>query len=465
MINRVLIRIKVVQLLYSYLLVENRFNLETQSEQPTRESRFAYSLYLDMLGIMACIASDVKRRGMGMPLQQTRFMQAITTDEKVKSLLHKWRLNGNPYEAVIEPLADAIKESAVYKKFLKSENPGSQADEKVWQDIFNMLIVNDARLKEIVAGKENYSLRGVERMETMMASTFRNFYASSDNLADALSTLRRSMEQARELYFRLLDLPVRLAALRERDIDEARNKYLATSEDRNPNMRFVENMFVDEIAHNETVQKAIENYGVSMTKDDEPMLRSLLRSIMESELYKEYMEFPATDYKADCEFWRNAYRQIVFENADFLEALEDRSVFWNDDLDTIGTFVLKTVKRFAEGKGEDALLPMYKDDIDAAFGAELFSYVVNNKTTYRKYIDEALDTSIWESDRLAFMDVVVLMTAIAEMLNFPTIPLTVTINEYIEIAKAYSTGKSGQFVNGLLGVIVRRLQNDNILHK
>lgn len=456
MINRVLIRIKVVQLLYSYLLVENQFNLESPSEQPTRESRFAYSLYLDMLGIMACVASGVKRRGGDMPLRNTRFMLALTTDEKIKTLLQKWRMNGNPYENVISMLVENVKESQIYKNFIKAEGT-DKVDDKIWQDIFNVILLPDTRLREIISSQENYTLRGEERMEMMMEKTFRNFYVSSDNLPDALKTLAMSMDRARELYFRLLDLPVRLSMLREADIDDARNKFLASAEDRNPNMRFVNNAFVDAIAHSETVQKAIEGYGINISADDEPMLRSLLRAVMESDIYKEYMEFPATDFKTDCEFWKNVYRQVIFDNPDLLEALEDKSVFWNDDLDIIGTFVSKTVKRIGDGKGEDAFLPMYKDEEDARFGAELFSAVVKNKTLYRKYIDDALDTSIWESDRLAFMDVVVLMAAIAEMLNFPKIPLNVTINEYIEISKAYSTAKSGVFVNGLLGVIVRQL--------
>ena len=145
--------------------------------------------------------------------------------------------------------------------------------------------------------------------------------------------------------------------------------------------------------------------------------------------------------------------------------MESKSVFWNDDIDIMTEFAIKTYRRFEEGMGQNALLAMYKDDDDRAFGLDLFRAVVNNKEQYRAVIDECLDTKIWETERLAYMDVIILETAIAEMLNFPSIPLKVTINEYIEMAKSYSTNKSGMFVNGLLGVIVAKLRREGKLLK
>lgn len=472
MINRVLIRIKVVQLLYSYLLVENQFSIESQPAQPTREKRFAYSLYLEVLAMMADVASEITRRGGDSPLYETRFIQRIVADEKVRALIQRHAMGADPLKDVARGITVKVKESGLYKKFLKSENPGSAADERIWEDIFNTIIMTDPAFSNAITGMENYSLSGVERMRGMMEATFTSFYASADHLPDALATLRKSMEKARELYFRLLDLPCRLTALRNADIEERRNAYLATSEDRNPNMRFVENQLVDFLNHSEELESAISRYGMSMSIDDEPMLRSLLKAIMASDAYKEYMEFPVTDSERDCEFWRTIFRQVIFVNPDFLEALEDKSVFWNDDIDIMGTFVLKTVKRIAEryGKGGDCdaaevFLPMYKDEEDANFGSSLFSAVVRNKELYRQYIDEGLDRRIWEADRMAYMDVIVMLTAVAEMLNFPKIPLNVTLNEYIEIAKSYSTAKSGQFVHGMLGAIVANLQNSGKLMK
>lgn len=474
MINRILIRTKVVQLLYASLLTNNQFAIEDLPENATREKRFAYSLYLEALAVMAGVAGNIRRRGGDSPLEDTRFIKRITEDARVKQLVDSNRISsGNSFANAQQRITEKVKESGLYKKFLKSENPGSLADEKIWEDIFNSIIITDPAFTSAYSEMEGYSLSGVERMQHLMEDTFKRFYGSTDNLHDSLETLAVSMDKARELYFRLLDLPCRLTAMRDAEIEERRKAYLATTEDRNPNMRFVENALVDYLNHSETLNKAIEKYGNSWGIDDEPMLRSLLKAIMASDVYQEYMEFPVTDVARDCEFWRTILRQVVFVNPDFLEALEDKSVFWNDDVDVIGTFVLKTIKRISSAltnetnlaEDADVFLPKFKDEEDANFGKALFTAVVSNKEKYREYIDAALNKDIWESERMAYMDVVVMMAAVAEMINFPGIPLNVTINEYIEIAKAYSTGKSGQFVHAMLGHIAENLRKAGVLMK
>ncbi len=470
MINRVLIRIKVVQLLYSYLLVENKFTLCDSPENPTREKRFAYNLYLDVLGLMEKIASGINHRGLGYVLKDTRFIQRISIDERIKSQEKKMAEDSKSLYSALPELISKIKESGLYKKYLKSENPGSLENEKIWQDIFNQIIFNDSQLNKLIADRDGFTLNGVDRMREMMETTFSNFYSSSDNIHDALNTLKRSMDKARELYFRLLQLPILLTSIKDEEIENNRTKFLATSEDRNPNLRFVENAFVETLRNSEELEKGIAAYGTQFGIDDGPVLRSLLKAITASEYYQEYMAFPATDFKMDCELWKNLYKYVIFENPDFLEALEDKSVFWNDDLGIIGDFVLKTVRNIAESHKDgnnlntssiatsSFLLPMYKDEEDSRFGKELFELVIKNKETYKEYIDEALDKTSWESDRLAYMDIVIMMTALAEILNFPKIPLNVSLNEYIEIAKSYSTPKRGQFISALLGDIFSKLR-------
>ena len=162
--------------------------------------------------------------------------------------------------------------------------------------------------------------------------------------------------------------------------------------------------------------------------------------------------------------WRNFLRYVVFPSDDLNEALEGKSVYWNDDIDTIGTFVLKTIRRFEEGENSP-LLPQFKDDEDSRFGRELFNEVLKHKDEYNAIIEEALNKDSWDTDRLAFMDTVIARTALAELLNFPKIPVSVTINEYIEIAKAYSTPKSSFFLNGLLGAAVTNLRKQGKLLK
>ncbi|MDE7510141.1 MAG: transcription antitermination protein NusB, partial [Muribaculaceae bacterium] len=325
-------------------------------------------------------------------------------------------------------LPHTLNNSGLYNHFVRGDDSDLPSDEKIWQELFQTIIMPDPALNRVISGRDNYTLGGVERMQGIMEETFKNFYASADDIPDALRTLRMSMEKAQELYFRLLWLPVQLVQLREREIDEARARYTATAEERNPNLRFVENAYVEFVRGNESINDVIDRYGRNMTVDDEPMLRALLRAIMASDIYKEYMEFPTTDFVNDCEFWKNIYKHVIFVNPDFLEALEEKSVFWNDDIDTIGTFVLKTVKRIADKQSFASIMTPYKDEEDAVFGAELFQDVVKNKEELRTYINEALDTRLWDADRLAFMDIVILMTAIAEIQNFPKIPLQVSIN-------------------------------------
>lgn len=467
MINRELIRIKTIQLLYSYLLVENPFSIESQPSAPTKEKRFAYSLYLDILVLFTRLAKDVDRRS-GSPLADTRFIRNIISDERIKSLLSKYEMTSFPFSGLEKDLAAKIKESALYRNYLKSE--GKSGDEKIWKDIFEIIIMNDAALNRQISERENYTLKGVDRMRAIMETTFSNFFASADNIHDALIILRHSMDKTRELYFRILALPIALTTLREREIDNAQYKLLKRSEDLNPNLRFVDNEFVKFLRSNEAVQEGILKYKIDWLSENESLVRSLLKVIMQCSIYKEYVEFPATDFKTDCEFWRNIYRYIIFIDESFLEALEDRSVFWNDDLDVIGTFIVKSIKKLSGAEedpklAEDFVLPMFKDNEDAEFGALLFSDVIRRKDYYRELILDNIDKSQWELERLAFMDSVILMTALAEIINFPKIPLSVSFNEYIEIAKYYSTPRSGVFINGLLGTIVTSLQEKGIVLK
>lgn len=467
MINRILIRIKVVQMLYSYLLLEKTFRLESQPTPPTKEKRFAYALYLDMLVLIVRIAESVEKRGGEKPLYDNRFIRSLVNDDKLRPLLLRYRTEPFPYQTAVAPLAEKVKESGVYKNFLKKDKNTLGAEITIWRDFFNVIISRDPALNTLFSAQPNFSLRAVDRMKELMDTTFSNFLTSQDNVHDALKELDKSLNKARELYFRLLTLPVELTRLREREIDEAQNKFIRTEEDMNPNMRFVENQLVAMIAADPTVNDYVADKKLAWLPDDDVLLRSLLKKIKQSEIYADYMEFPVTDMHMDCEFWRNIYKYIILNDPDFLEALEDKSVFWNDDLEIIGTFVLKTFKRFDENaaSGDRAVMDMYKDDEDARFGAELFSAVIRNKDTYRRLIDSQVNVTSWDTERLAFMDVVIMETAIAEIMNFPKIPTNVSINEYIEMARAYSTPKSAQFVHGVLGAVVEHLQKEGKLLK
>lgn len=465
MINRILIRIKVIQILYSFLLTENKFSIPEQGEQPTKERRFSYSLYLDMLYLLVRISKGITRRGGGMPLAETRFIKTIENDDKIRALAGKYRMSDFTLSPVVAELTDRLKESALYKNWLKSDNRDDQADTRFWRQVTDIIVLPDARLNSLFPSRENFALRGVDKMKDLLDETFTNFMGAQDNVEEALKTLSASLEKARELYFRLLDLPVAITDLHERDLEERRNKYIVDHGDLNPNLRMVENQLVASLRFNEVISSYVENNHISWRNEEPLLLQSLLKAILSSEVYKNYAELPATDYHTDTEFWRDVYKHVIFENDRFLESLEDKSVFWNDDVEIIGTFLLKTLRNFDEKEGNGKVLDKFKDEEDARFGKELMTYVWTNRAEYREMINSVLSQATWDAERLAFMDVVIVMTALAEILNFPKIPLSVTYNEYIELAKSYSTAKSGGFVNGLLGSIVKKLREEGKLFK
>lgn len=463
MINRVLIRIKTVQLLYAYLLIEKPFRLESQPSSPTKEKRFAYSLYLDMNYLMLKIAENVAAPNKSYPLLKSSYIANQGFQEAMKPLDANYASGSFPFKDVLASLTEKVSRSLPFKEYLKnSEDPGMK--EKFWEDIYNHIILADPQLNEIIVAMQGYTLSGFERMKAMMTDTFRNFYATGSGLNESLQTLSLSMGKARELYLRLLDLPVELTALRSDQLELNKKKLLPTSEDINPNMRLADNKLARKISEDPDFNKYIEQYKISWISEDKELLEHLLKEILSSDIYQNYIVSSDFSLERDVLFWKDIFNEVILNDREFLEYLENKSVFWNDDLEITSTFLFKTFKNFEKDEAVSShILPMYKDDEDAAFGAELFRYVISDKNYYRQLIDKASEGDKWEADRLAFMDVVVTMTALAEILHFPKIPLTVSINEYIEIAKSYSSSKSGAFVHGLLAKIISGLKEEGVL--
>ena len=198
--------------------------------------------------------------------------------------------------------------------------------------------------------------------------------------------------------------------------------------------------------------------------NEEEFIKALCEKIQASDIYNEYMAAETSSYEEDRELWRKIYKKIIFNNPELDQVLEDQSLYWNDDKEIVDTFVLKTIKRFDEKNGADQeLLPEFKDEEDKDFARRLFRRTILNADYYRHLISE--NTRNWELDRVAFMDVIIMQIALAEILSFPNIPISVSLNEYVEIAKLYSTPKSGSFINGTLDGIVKVLRKENKLTK
>ena len=176
------------------------------------------------------------------------------------------------------------------------------------------------------------------------------------------------------------------------------------------------------------------------------------------------MESKDDNYETDRELWRKLYRTFIQNNSDLDSLLEDISLYWNDDKEVVDTFVLKTIKRFAEQNGtKQELLPEWDSDEEKDFARKLFRAAILNADEYQHYMSEA--SRNWDFSRLAFMDIILMQIAIAEMMTLPNVPISVTINEYVEIAKIYSTHKSGGYINGMLDAIARNLVKTGRLMK
>lgn len=478
MINRELIRIKVVQLLYSSLITDSSFSIEQPAENPTREKRFAYGAYLELLAVIVRSAEQTTARGGHSPLAETRFVKALKNDERIAAILRRPSAvtlgraglpSAPSLETIASSVSQAIKESGLYKKYLKD----GEQDMRIWESIYKYIIAEDPQWTAYVSSRENFTLHGLERVRELLEKTFANFYSSSDNLSEVGKSLSRSMLQARKLYIRLLSLPIAITERRAQELESNRTRYNPSAEDVNPNMRFAENKLVRLLQADGLLEAELEkDNSLRWLPDDFGIVSRLLKTIMQSGLYREYMEIAGeTTLGQDAEFWRDVYKQLIFPNEDFLTDLEDKSVFWNGDIDIIGEFLLKTLKRYgekgvrADGRIESQMMPMYKDSVDERFGRELLEKTLRNKDQYRSYINEAVKTSNWDSERLALMDVVIIMVALAEITGFSAIPVRVSVNEYVDIAKCYSTAKSSSFVHGILGSIISRLKEEGKLLK
>ena len=193
-------------------------------------------------------------------------------------------------------------------------------------------------------------------------------------------------------------------------------------------------------------------------------MRSLCDKIETFEPYIEYMGIVDSSYEDDQELWRKIYKQLILGNPDIDAVLEEKSLYWNDDREVVDTFVLKTIKRFKPENGANQeLLPEFKDEEDKDFASKLFRATLLNAEQYQQYMSEA--SRNWDFSRLAYMDVVIMQIAIAEMLTCPNIPVSVTINEYVDLAKIYSTPRSGGYINGMLDTIAHFLVNNKLMLK
>lgn len=292
--------------------------------------------------------------------------------------------------------------------------------------------------------------------------TYAYYQNGHHNMDTAEKELLFSLSKAYDLYYYLLGLIVAITQEERRRVDIATRRAEREGTE-TPSQRFAFNKFATQLEENKQLNLFMEDKKMSWENDVEAV-RKLCDQIEQSPLYQEYMMSDAEDYETDRELWRRIYRTLIQGNEHLDAILEEKSLYWNDDKEIVDTFVLKTIKRFdPANKADQELLPEYDDTEDREYALKLFRSTILNADTYQRYMSET--SRNWNFSRLAYMDVVLMQIAIAEMLTFPNIPISVTINEYVDLAKLYSTPKSGGYINGMLDAIARHLVDTGRLLK
>ena len=284
----------------------------------------------------------------------------------------------------------------------------------------------------------------------------------SKNIDTAEKELMFSLSKAYDMYNYLLALIVGITreARRHVEVAEARAKREGTPM---PSTKFIYNRFALQLEQNKMLNDFMETQKKSWDEQPE-FLKKIYLQITESEIYKDYMDSADDDYMADREVWRKLYRTLIQDNPDLDALLEEQSLYWNDDKEVVDTFVLKTIKRFEEkNSASQELLPEYDSEEDKDYARKLFRATILNGEEYQHYMSEA--SRNWDFSRLAYMDIIIMQIAIAEMMTFPSIPISVTINEYVELAKLYSTPRSAGYINGMLDAIAHHLVETGRLMK
>ena len=292
--------------------------------------------------------------------------------------------------------------------------------------------------------------------------TYAYYQNGSNNLTNAEKDLMYSLSKAYALYNYLLLLIVAISKEMRHRVEVNTNRAAREGLEA-PSTKFVDNRFALQLENNIALLDYADEQKLTWSNDVE-FVRRLCNIIEQSQIYQEYMASDDDNYEADREVWRKLYKAVIQDNEDLDTLLEEKSIYWNDDKEIVDTFVLKTIKRFDPSAGKkQELLPEYNDDEDKEFARKLFRATILNADQYQRYMSDA--SRNWDFSRLAYMDVVIMQIAIAEMMTFMNIPISVTINEYVGLAKLYSTMKSGGYINGMLDTIARFLVDTGELNK
>ena len=271
-----------------------------------------------------------------------------------------------------------------------------------------------------------------------------------------------SIDRAYDLYFHLLALVPEIAEYAAERIRIGENKKLPTYDDLHPNRKFVENKVVVRLAEDEGLQAELKNRKLSW-KNHRDLIVALYNALIRQPFYQKYMLSEERSFRQDAQLVSDIYMTMLEEFEPLETVLEEQSVLWNDDLGYLLTMVSRTVLSMREGHEAIKVMPQFKSDEDLDYAKSLLRNTIAGYERISLLLDDAMNN--WDIERVALMDKIILVTAIAEAENFPSIPVRVTMNEYIDIAKCYSTDSSGGFINGILDKIISRLTEEGKIIK
>lgn len=277
-------------------------------------------------------------------------------------------------------------------------------------------------------------------------------------------TLMQSIDSVYEMYIRMLALLVDVTEYTANDAIERSNKHLPTEEDLNPNLKLLHNKFIAVLKLNPEYTALVNKYQVNWHSDPE-LVKSIFIKLKDTKEYAAYLAEEGETLESSKEIIKFIFRKILLKNSNIVQAFEDKFINWAVDREVMQGMIAKTLKNFnQEDAFKNKLTPISPDwDEDSRFVKDLFAHTLKNDNAYQELIAER--TKNWESERIALMDTILMKMAICEMLNFPSIPVKVTINEYLELSKDYSTPKSNSFINGILDKILNDLKRTNSIKK
>ncbi|MES2447561.1 MAG: transcription antitermination factor NusB [Bacteroidota bacterium] len=277
-------------------------------------------------------------------------------------------------------------------------------------------------------------------------------------------TLMQSIDSVYEMYIRMLALLVDVTEYTANDAIERANKHLPTAEDLNPNQKLLHNKFIEVLKLNPEYTALVNKYQVNWHSDPE-LVKSIFIKLKETKEYADYLVEETEDLESSKEIIKFIFRKVLLKNLNILQAFEDKFINWPVDREVMQGMIAKTLKNFtSDDPFKNKLTPISADwTEDSRFVKDLFAYTLKNDSAYQDLIGER--TKNWEAERIALMDTILMKMAICEMMNFPSIPVKVTINEYLELSKDYSTPKSNTFINGILDKILSDLKRSNSIKK